>query len=70
MNWVKTSERLPDANNDYYAVYITKDNHTFLSVALYMKHDNKWYYRDKDLPGDEVTDPVVAWVENLNKFTI
>ena len=35
MNWVKTSERLPEANNDYYAVYITKDNNTFLSVALY-----------------------------------
>jgi len=70
MNWVKTSERLPTANNVYYAVYITKDNHTFLSVALYMKSENKWYYRDKDLLGDEVTDPVVAWGENLNKYTI
>lgn len=65
MNWVKTSERLPEANNDYHVISVTKGNDTFLAVALYMKHDKKWYYLDRGVPGDEVIENVNAWVENI-----
>ncbi|WP_185211415.1 hypothetical protein [Sphingobacterium mizutaii] len=65
MNWVKTSERLPEANNDFHVVSVTKGNFTILAVGLYMRLENKWYYMDKDIPSDGVIENVNAWVENI-----
>lgn len=65
MNWVKTIERLPEVNNDFYVVSVTKRNFTFLAVGLYMRLENKWYYMDKDRPSNEVIENVNAWVENI-----
>lgn len=68
MNWVKTNERLPEANNDYYVVSVTGPTNTFLAIAYYLKHDNKWYYLDKGRPGEEVVEKVNAWIENIGLY--
>lgn len=70
MNWVKTSERLPEANNDYYVVSVTNNinNRTYLAVALYMKHDDQWFHVHKGEMGDEVNGIVNAWVENIGPY--
>lgn len=68
MNWVQTSERLPEAMNDFYVISVTRGNFTFLAVAYFMKLENQWIYMEKGSQMEVVTDTVNAWVENIGQY--
>lgn len=68
MNWVDTNQRLPNVNNDVFVISVTRGNYTFLATALYILNDGKWYYTDKGEVGEEVTDTVNGWIDNLGLY--
>lgn len=68
MNWIDTNERLPNVDNDVFVISVTRGNYTFLATALYVLNDNKWYYTDKGEVGEEITDTVNGWINNIGVY--